>query len=349
MKMLNREEFNAYRFAKREADIEKRAMLLIEFLEKFPGTKLMEKIDLDTIKPLEDQHNAYDAAGKEVDGKKRAVLLIEFLQKYPRSALVQNVRHDYAAMMKDASLQKQYELLEFLSEHWLKVRPDDGAAYAFLAEASRGLQKYGRCGEIFETIYKMEPFPDIARETYLCYQKTENLAKNAEWAEELAKMPEFKEDYTLYFDLVMRYSQNNNVNKAAEYAERTLKAVDPDLQSDAKVKEQVRKVHRISHHIIASDLMERKNYTDAISAYKEALKDEKYGEGYYGIGLCLDNQKQIEDANLYYAMAELMGGESAPKAKARLETLYRALHNNTLVGLDKVYQKAKETLEAAAY
>jgi len=70
-----------------------------------------------------------------------------------------------------------------------------------------------------------------------------------------------------------------------------------------------------------------------------------HGEGYDGIGLCLENLKNIEEANVYYAMAELMGGEIATKAKARVETLFKALHNNTLIGIDKVYQKAKEPLE----
>ena len=42
-----------------------------------------------------------------------------------------------------------------------------------------------------------------------------------------------------------------------------------------------------------------------------------------------------------------MGGEEAPRAKSRLEVLYKALHNDTLIGIDKVYKKAKELLEGA--
>ena len=47
-------------------------------------------------------------------------------------------------------------------------------------------------------------------------------------------------------------------------------------------------------------------------------------------------------------MAELMGGDQSPKAKARLELLYKALHNDTLIGIDKVYRKAKEALAEPA-
>ena len=345
MKMLNRDEFNAYRTARREPAFDKRAVLLLEFLDKYPQTKLMEKIDFENIKPLEDQYTAYDAAKHEPDPRKRAGMLIDFIRSYPKSALVQNIHYDYLEMMKEASGEKKFDLLEFLAEHWLKIHPQDRNAYGFLAEAANNLGKYEKCAQTYEEIYKVEPSPALASEIFTCYQKTENSAKQIEWSETLSKMPEFKNDYMRHFDLAMRYWKTNNLAKAVENAKLTIQAVDPDKQSDAKVRDHVRKVHRVCHHIIASDLVGKKDFVDAITSYKEALVDEKYGEGYYGIGLCLDNQKAIEEANLYYAMAELMGGESAPKAKARLEALYRALHNNTLVGLDKVYQKAKESMQ----
>jgi hypothetical protein len=347
MKMLNRNEYYAYRAAKREPDSDKRAVLLIEFLRKYPETGLMENRDYESIKPLEDQYDAYDAAKQEPDLNRRAALLIEFLRKYPTSALVQNIDYDYVAMLEEASRGNKYDLLESLAENWLKIHPHDKNATRFLAEAAGNLKKYEKCGESFEEVYKMEPSSPVAREIYRCYQKTENLAKQTEWAEKLSKMPEFEDDYMLRFDLVMRYSKGKNLAKAAEYAQLTLKAADLAGQSDTKTNEQLRKVHRACHHVIASNLVEKRNFPEAVFAYKEALKDERYGEGYYGIGLCLDNQREIEEANLYYAMADLMGGETAPKAKARLETLYKALHNNTLVGIDKVYQKAKESLEGS--
>ena len=83
---------------------------------------------------------------------------------------------------------------------------------------------------------------------------------------------------------------------------------------------------------------------EAVSTFKQAIGVERYAEGYYKIALVLDGQKKIEEAIPYYAAAELMGGEDAPKAKSRLEALYRALHNDTLVGIDKAYNKGKELL-----
>ena len=63
--------------------------------------------------------------------------------------------------------------------------------------------------------------------------------------------------------------------------------------------------------------------------------------------MCQRNQDQIDDAMVSLAKATKFGGEIAPKAKDYLEKLYRAMHNNTLIGIDKIYKKADEEIESA--
>jgi len=322
---------------------------LFQFIQKYPQSHLVKRIsnaDYKNIKMIEDEYNAYYSTRKEPDFEKRAAMLLEFQQKYPQSTLMENIYSDYVDMLKKTLQDKKYELLESLGEKWLTVHPNDAVMCTFVAEATLPLHKYQRCGECLEVVYKIKPSPALAREIQISYQRADNTAKLFEWDEKLFKMPEFEDDYMLRFDLVMRYAKDDNLAKAAEYARRTLKAADlASRQSDTNTKEQLQKVRRACHHVIASDLMEKRNFVEAISEYKQAIKVERYGEGYYGIGLCLENLKEIEEANVYYAMAELMGGEIELKAKARLKTLYKALHNNTLIGINKVYQKAKESLD----
>jgi len=43
-----------------------------------------------------------------------------------------------------------------------------------------------------------------------------------------------------------------------------------------------------------------------------------------------------------YACAIVEGGEAEKKAKDNLERFYRVLHNDTTVGIEKVYKRAKE-------
>jgi len=87
---------------------------------------------------------------------------------------------------------------------------------------------------------------------------------------------------------------------------------------------------------------EASKWPDAIASFKQALKAEKYGEGYYLIGMCQWKLDKVEDAMVSFAQSVQQGGEAAPKAKEKLEELYKALHNNTLIGIEKVYNKAKE-------
>jgi len=341
---IEEDELNAYSAAKQETDPHKRAAKLMEFLRKYPKSPLMEVSDFAEVRQIENEYNAFHAAEQEPDHEKRSVRLIEFLQKYPDSNLNENAAYEYGKMLKESSQKKKYELLESLADRWLKLRPDDMSACAYLAEATMNLQKYEKCGECLEEIYKVQPMPSLAMEIHTTYQKAENLSKQLEWADKLFKMPQYDSDYMLRYGYVMAFSKSNNLSKAAEYGQLTLKSADLVGQRDAKTEEQLRKVRRACHHVIASNLMEKGNYAEAIASFKRALRAERYGQGYYRIGACLENQKNIEESILYYAMAEIIGEDDASRAKSRMEILYKALHNDTLIGIDKVYKRAKEML-----
>jgi tetratricopeptide (TPR) repeat protein len=207
------------------------------------------------------------------------------------------------------------------------------------------LGKYQRCGECLEVVYASLPSSKLARQIDVCYQKANNRAKYIEWADKLFTMPEFDSDYMLRQDCMLLFYNDNKLSKAAEYAQLTLKAADLAKAPDAVTQEQLRKVRRASYHVIASSLMGQGKYSEAIPAFEKALQAERYPEGYFGIALCYDNAKKIEEALLYYAVAELMGGGDSSKAKTRLETLYKAIHNDTLIGIDKIYGRAQKVLD----
>jgi tetratricopeptide (TPR) repeat protein len=348
IRVVSDDEYKAFEAAREETDPQKRAQKLFDFIQKHPKSPLVQQIslaDYKNIKVIEDEYAAYFAAKQAPDLEKRADMLIEFVQKHPHSPLEQNIDYDYTEMMKEASQEKKYELLEALADKWLKIYPKDTDAYEFSAEATLNLKEYEKCGESLEELYAMKPSPALARQIYSCYQKADNLPKQTGWAEKLFQMPEFDSDYMLRYGFVVQFAKEDNLAKAAEYAQLTLKSLSLTQSQDAATREKMRQVRRACYHTIGSNLLEKGSFSEAITAFENALKAERYGEGYYKIAVCLDNQREVEKALLYYAVADLMGGEYASKAKSRLEELYRALHNNTLVGIDKVYQRGKELLE----
>jgi tetratricopeptide (TPR) repeat protein len=193
----------------------------------------------------------------------------------------------------------------------------------------------------------MQPTGSMAYTIAETYKKIKNSAKFLEWTDTIFKYPEYDSDYKLRYDLVQYYVDAKDFPKAAEWARMTLKAADLVKQPSAGTQEQLRGIRRACYHLIGVNLFEQGKFADAIKDLQLALKAEKYGEGYYYIGLCQWKQDKVEDAMLSFAKAEQQGGEAAPKAKEKLEQLYKALHNNTLIGIDKIYKRAKEQPDPA--
>ena len=88
--------------------------------------------------------------------------------------------------------------------------------------------------------------------------------------------------------------------------------------------------------------MEGKKYAEAIHAFKQALKAEKYWEGYYSIAQCLRHLNNVDDALVYLAKADLQGSTAAVKAKEELEMIYKKIHGGNLTGINKIYRKAEK-------
>jgi len=292
----------------------------------------------------EEEYNAYDAASKEPDFSKRGAMLLAFMEKYPKSSLMPYIKPAYENMLTECSQAKKYDLLEPLAEKWLKLNPGSIRTLAYIAEAAEKLGHDQKCVECLEEIYRLEPSGSMAYNILQTYKKIKNQAKISEWADKIFKMPEYDADFGLRYGFVMQYMEAKNSAKAAEYARLTLKATDFVKEPSKEVQEQVRKVRYASHLVIGTSLYDGGKFAEAIKSLQQALRFEKHGEPYYYIGMCQWKQDLIEDAILSFACSELQGGDIAPQAKEKVEQLYKALHNNTTIGIEKIYRKAKELL-----
>jgi tetratricopeptide (TPR) repeat protein len=290
----------------------------------------------------EEEYNAYDAASKEPDLAKRGEMLLAFMEKYPKSSLVSYARPAYENTLYECSQGKHYEVLESLAEKWLKLNPNNIRTLAYIAEAAEKLGHDQKCVDTLEAIYKLEPSAPMAFNILQTYRKLKNQAKVTEWAEKIFKMPEYDANFALRFEFVTNYMAAKNSEKATEYARLTLKSADLVKEPSKEVQEQITKVRYACYLVIGTNLYEDGKFAEAIKSLQQALRYEKHGEPYYYIGMCQWKMDQIDDAILSFARAELQGGETESQAKEKVEQLYKALHNNTTVGIEKVYRKAKE-------
>jgi len=292
----------------------------------------------------EEEYNAYTAAVNDPDPLKSGALMIEFVQKYPKSKLMEYVDKGYSALLFKCSENKKYQELETLADQWLKIHPKDKQAIAYKASAANQLGHDEICVQCMIELYEMQPSGDVAYEIYQKYSKMKNMAKSLEWIDKVYSYPEYAGAYELHWDLAQKYLESKNFPKASEHCQLTLRSIEAAKLTDPMAQEQARKVRRACLHIIGVNQVDAGKFADAIKTFQLALKAERYGDAYFYIGLCQWKLGNVDEAIDSFAKAEILGGDSKARAKEHLETLFKSQHYNTLVGIDKVYKRAKDAL-----
>jgi len=292
-----------------------------------------------------EQYEAWEKADKETDLLKRGAILTEFMGKYPKSELLPHAEASYRRTLVEANNERKFQELESLAEQWLKLRPGDLDGLGFAVKAAKELGHNENAIRHLTDIYKMKKTGDWAVEIAHAYKTANNRAQYLEWTQTALGYPEFAADFRTRLELMQAYVEDKNYARAIEYGQAALQAADLVKDPGAETAAAIKKVRRGCHDGIGKIHMEQENFAAAIQSFQKALEVEKYSEGYYLIAVCLHKQNRVDDALLWYARTELQGGEFAAKAKDILEDIYKALHNNTLIGSEKIYRKAKELPE----
>jgi tetratricopeptide (TPR) repeat protein len=299
----------------------------------------------------DEEYADWEKADQEKDLLKSGTMLLEFIKKYPNSKLMVYAENSYKSLFSKCLTDKKYQELETLAEQWNTLKPGIAETIALIAKAAENLGHNDKLAQRMEELYKMNPNRDTAYEIAKLYkEKLKNEAKYIEWTGTIIKFPESDTDFGLRYELMQLYVTKKDTGKKIEFAQATLKSADLVKDPSEDLKKTLRAVRHQVNHILGVTYYEQKKYAEAIKAFQQAIKADKYADGYYWIGMCQwaqgaidDNQELIDAAKLSFAKAELLGGEFAPKAKENLELLHKKQHNDTTIGIDKVYRKAKET------
>lgn len=302
----------------------------------------------------DEEYDAYEKADKEPDLDKRGTLLLAFMEKYPKSKLKTYIVTDYQRLMYDRRQSEAWAKLLPLAEAWLKYYPDDLQTIVYIAESAHAVGQDQKYIDYALKIYAVKPDCGIAAAITNSYQKLGDKDKHLEWAQKLFSCPEFDGQYGLRMLFMYKYWEEKKGDKAAEYAGLTLKSIDaakkPDDKSDADWRKEKADATASCNNIIGLNYYNRRRFTEAIKYLDRVAKAKKDCAAYYYIGRSqweLDQaaNADVDDAMLSFAVSEKCGGDKADEAKANLEKLYKAIHNNTLIGIDKIYSKATRVLQ----
>ena len=296
----------------------------------------------------EEEYDAYEKATQEADLDKRGTMLLAFMEKYPKSKLLPNIVNAYQTLMFEHQKNQRYAKLLPLAEQWLKYYPDDLQTVAYIAESAQMLGQDKKFIEYALKIYAQKPTPKLAGYISQSYDKIGDKERHLEWTLKLFAFPEYDDNYNIRMMFVKKYADEKNFAKAAEYAQLALKALEkakkPEGKSDAEWQKEKTTVQRVCYYLMGMSQYEKEKYVEAIKSLELALRAERFDAAYYYIGHCNWRMDKVEEAISSFAKAVVLKGDVAADAKVHLEKLYKAMHNNTTIGIEKVYRRAEAEL-----
>ncbi len=292
----------------------------------------------------EEEFDAYEKATKEKepDPEKRLVLINAFMEKYPKSKLMPHIVREYQVLMFDFNQSKNWPRLLEMSEKWLKDHKDDAQYLDYAAAAAQNMGNHQKFIEYGEKVYALKPTNEYAFYIAQSYKKLDNKAKYMEWTEKALPFP--PEDFGVRMEFVDKYAKEKNLDKAAEYAKLALKSLEiakkPASIQDAEWQKWTTETRKSCYYFIALNAYEKGKWQETINQLNLVLKiDKKHHAAYYYIGHSLWKLERVEEAIEAFAKAVLLKGEFSAQAKNYMEQLYKAIHNNTLIGIEKVYNR----------
>lgn len=300
----------------------------------------------------EEEYDAYEKAVNEPDLDKRASALVAFMEKYPKSKLQSYIVTAHQTLLFELQKSKNHQKLLTHAEQWLKYFPDDLRTVGFIADAALSLNQDQKFIEYAQRIYAAKPDKTLALALAQTYKKLGNEEKYLEWADKSS--PNLA--HRSRMEYVDKFTKEKDFQKAAQYAHAALKSIEqaqrPDDISETEWQKEVSLVRRNCDYIIGLNYYDKDRPAEAIKSLQRALvHDKRFDLAYYYIalsqqklGYSQNNWDLLDEAVVTFAKVELLKGEASAQAKEQLEKLYKALHNNTLVGIERRYARAAREL-----
>jgi tetratricopeptide (TPR) repeat protein len=294
-----------------------------------------------------EEYSAYQAITGEADPAKKMDLILKFFKAYPKSSLTPHITSDFQGMLKSLQDAKKWAQSITAGRQFLTVFPDDSYTLALVATAYAETKDYKQFVVFGEEVYKANPNGNLALSMAKAYQNIGNNAKLAEWAEKaVAKIPD---NYEMLLELAKIYVDVNRSAEADKYAKQCLKVIQaaakPEQSSEKDWTAYKNYTQMACYYIIGKIAYDRQDYANAVSNLENSLKfNARNDMAYYFLGQAYWQTRNAPMALKNFAKASLLNGNAAAPAKQQLENMWKASHQGSLAGLEKVIAAAKAEL-----
>jgi len=295
-----------------------------------------------------EEYKAFQAAGSETDPAKKTALIMQFLEERPKSALRPNMIGMYQQFMNELQAEKRWGDLIRSGTQFLKVEPEDIYTHSLLTTAYQETKNNAEFVSHAAKVYAKNPNGTLAYYMAKAYLEMKNEAQYLEWGE---KTVEFMPDnFETLLEVSKRFAALNQRAKASKYAKLCIKALQgakkPDAMDEKAWRDYNTAAMATTYGIIGNIAYEQREYASAIANLENSVKYYRRNSlAYYYLGLSYWQTNKLDIAMLNLAKAYLLGGPSASAAKQHLDNLYKTTHQQSLVGQDRVINRAKLDLK----
>jgi len=316
-------DYAQYEGIKKEADVMKRAELLLAFVKEHPISRILLYAATDyqeCVKPMIDKKDWAKAISMD-----EALMAVMPNDKTVQSA---GIPAGVDSFLKDQLLPAQKLILSALiSEYW---------------QASN----LPKAAESAEKLYEVAPDKLLLPVLADIYLKMQNVDKYLAYGQKiLAEFPmDQPQGYTTAIQMAQVYIQKQDVNAATDLFSKVMDVYGDKVPAGV-TEPQWNATRAVAYGVIATGVYAKKDYPKAQELYEKVVKfDPKRDDAYYFIGMSKWQNKDPEGAIDSFAKCVVLGKAYAKRAQQYLEELYKARHNNSLDGLDQVLAKAKSDL-----
>ncbi len=305
----------------KEADLQKRADLLLAFQKQHPISKMLDYVALQYLECLKPQVQKKDWA--KVVSSEEAFLALMPTQKTIEAAAI------------------PVGVEEFTKKQLI---PSQKAMYQALMAAYYQSNNLPKAAEMAEKAYSVAPDKAGVATLADIYLRMQNYDKYLTYGEKiLAEFP-MEQAYGTALQMVQVYSQKQNSAKAMATLTKVVEAF-PD-KTPPGMKDEAWSALRANYwNQKAAESYKQKDYAAAMDLFAKALKvAPQNDEAYYYTGMCKWNSKDLDGAIEPLAKAAVLGKSFAKRAQDNLDQLWKARHPDNPAGVEEVKAKAKSDL-----
>ena len=317
-----KKDYPQYEAIKKEADVQKRAELLLAFIKERSISRILLYAATDYMECVKPQIEKKDWT-KVISMEEGLWTVLPTAQTVQAAGIPAGV-DEY---LKDQLVPTQKLVLSNLLQAYLQ---------------SGNLPKGA---EIGEKLYALNPDKAMLPVLANIYFNMKDYDKYLAYGQKILADTPMEQTYSVALQMAQVYIQKQDIPTATDLLSKVMDVYGDKVPPNVP-EQQWNPVRAFAYEVMAGPVYQKKDYPKAMELYEKVVKsDPKKDDAYYYIGMCKWQAKDQDGAIGAFAKAVVLNNKTlAPKAKEYMENLYKAQHNGSLDGLDQVLAKAKAEL-----